>query len=302
MSEEEVSCNSGGNFRKRLTEPMDIMIRDFKNPWNFYFLFMCDEETITNWCRANGLLASSITCPVKVKAGAGKKGSQIMKECGGLMLPKSRSFRCTENRNHERTELSYSFFNKTQLTIPDVMVFIKNYLDNLTLLQCSKFTGIAYKSTAPNWSSYMREMFKEHFHRNTKHVKFSGTIEIDESFFGRKMKYHKGNPSSGLKIWIFGMVERETNRIILYPVSSRSTDVLIPLIRRHVELGSTIYSDGWSAYCELNDIGYTHFTVLHKYSFKKVYINQTTGEETTVHTNRIEGCWKHAKEHFKRMS
>ena len=22
----------------------------------------------------------------------------------------------------------------------------------------------------------------------------------------------------------------------------------------------------------------------------------------TVHTNRMEGCWKHAKEHFKRLS
>ena len=90
--------------------------------------------------------------------------------------------------------------------------------------------------------------------------KFSGIIEIDESLFSRKMKYHKRNPSSGFKIWKFGMVERETNKIILYPVSSRSTDVLIPLIRIH-EVGSTIYSDGWSAYCELNDIGYTHFKV-----------------------------------------
>ena len=68
MSEEEASCNSGSNLCKRLTEPMDIMIRDFKNPWNLYFLFLCDEETTTNWCRANGLLASSITCPVKAKA------------------------------------------------------------------------------------------------------------------------------------------------------------------------------------------------------------------------------------------
>ena len=63
-----------------------------------------------------------------------------------------------------------------------------------------------------------------------------------------------------------------------------------------------MYSDGWSAYCDLNDIGYTHFTVLYLYSFTKTYVNQSTGEEITVHTNRNEGCWKHAKEPFKCMS
>ena len=306
MSEEAASSESGGNlagnFRDRLTVAEDILVEDFKNPWNFYFLFMSDEDTVISWCRAIGLLASTITCPKKVKVGVNDDGSNIMEDCGGLMLPKSRSFRCSNNRNHERTERTYSFFHRTHLTIPDVMVFVKSYLDKLTLLQCTKFSGVAYGTTAVNWASYVRELFKEHFHRNTKHVKLSGEIEIDESLFGRRMKYKKGNPNAGLKIWIFGMVERESNKIILYPVSERSKEVLIPLITRHVETGSTIYSDGWSAYCDLNDIGYTHFTVLHKYSFTKTYVNQATGEEITVHTNRIEGCWKHAKEHFKRMS
>lgn len=98
------------------------------------------------------------------------------------------------------------------------------------------------------------------------------------------------------------MVERESNTIILYPVADRSAATLIPLIQRHVELGSTIYSDGWTAYCELNSLGYRHFTVLHKYSFKKVYKNISTGEEEVVCTNQIEGAWKHAKDHFRRMS
>ena len=104
------------------------------------------------------------------------------------------------------------------------------------------------------------------------------------------------------KVWIFGMVERETNTLLIYPVSDRSEDTLLPIIQRHVEPGSTIYSDGLSAYCGLNDLGYHHFTVLHKYSFKKVYIQKDTREEVEIHTNRTEGAWKHAKEHFRRMS
>jgi transposase-like protein len=98
------------------------------------------------------------------------------------------------------------------------------------------------------------------------------------------------------------MVEWETNTVLLYPVSDRSEETLIPIIQRHVEPGATIYSDGWSSYCSLNELGYNHFTVLHKYSFKKVYVKEGTGEEVQVHTNRIEGAWKHAKDHFRRMS
>ena len=77
---------------------------------------------------------------------------------------------------------------------------------------------------------------------------------------------------------------------------------MLPIIERHVEKGATIYNDGWSAYCPLYSLGYQHFTVSHKYSFKKTYVNQDTKEEVEVHTNRIEGAWKHAKDHFRKMS
>ena len=42
--------------------------------------------------------------------------------------------------------------------------------------------------------------------------------------------------------------------------------------------------------------------MLHKYSFKRLYKNVATGVEEVVCTNQIEGAWKHAKDHFRRMS
>ena len=59
--------------------------------------------------------------------------------------------------------------------------------------------------------------------------------------------------------------------------------------------GSTIYTDGWPSYVSLTEEGYTHFTVEHKHAFKYVYRNTETGELIEVHTNRIEGAWKHSK-------
>jgi len=46
-----------------------------------------------------------------------------------------------------------------------------------------------------DWASFCRD------------EKFSGEIQIDESLFGRRTKYHRGDPR-GLKVWISGLVER----------------------------------------------------------------------------------------------
>jgi IS1 family transposase len=103
------------------------------------------------------------------------------------------------------------------------------------------------------------------------------------------VKYHRGNPNKGLKVWIVGLVDRGTNSVILYPVSDRSEATLLPIIQRHVRPGVTIYNDGWSAYFNLNDAGYRHFTVLHKYALRKEYHNIATEANVSVHTNRIVG-------------
>ena len=69
-----------------------------------------------------------------------------------------------------------------------------------------------------------------------------------------------------------------------------------------MEIGACFYSDGWKAFTSLKDIGYSHFVVEHKYAFKRLYTNSATGEVRTVHTNTIEGAWKHAKDHFRAIN
>lgn len=289
---------SGGNFRLRKQNVEEISVKDLENPWNFYALFSADDSTVLEWLRNNGLLARTVACE-RVDGGEICTGSMSLKSRkerkGGEIL------RCNRNRNHVKSLRANSFFERTKLELQDVMVFIKSYLDKSSLYQCAKFSGMAYGTTAVNWASYMRELFKEYFHRNIRHKVIHGTVEIDESLFGRRVKYHRGNPNKGLKIWIFGLVDRDQNTVILYPVGDRTKETLLPIIQRHVAPGSTIYSDGWSAYFDLNSLGYRHFTVLHKYAFKKNYRNVETGAVISVHTNKIEGAWKHAKDHFRRI-
>ena len=58
------------------------------------------------------------------------------------------------------------------------------------------------------------------------------------------------------------------------------------LITRHVDKGSTIYSDGWKPYEGLDKVGYNHRVVNHKHSFKCYVKDDIVGDWIDVHTNR----------------
>jgi transposase-like protein len=110
------------------------------------------------------------------------------------------------------------------------------------------------------------------------------TVEIDESKFGRR-KYHRGHPVRGQ--WVFGGVERESGRLFLVPVPDRTADTLEAIIRDRIEPGTTVISDCWGAYRNLDQQDYTHRTVNHSIGF----VDQRTG----THTNTIESTWRHVK-------
>lgn len=71
-----------------------------------------------------------------------------------------------------------------------------------------------YKRSAVDWANFVRDLFKAYVADNMTNIKLRGTIELDESMFGHKFKYHRGNPNCGLKVWIFSMIDQETNRLV----------------------------------------------------------------------------------------
>jgi len=118
-------------------------------------------------------------------------------------------------------------------------------------------------------------------------VKIGGpnkTVEIDESKFGRR-KYLRGHPFKGL--WVFGGVERESGETFLVPVKDRTVDTLMAVIRDWIEPGTTVISDCWGAYRDLDSQSYTPHTVNHSIHF----VDPHTG----AHTNTIVSKWRHVK-------
>lgn len=292
MSERPRKKHGEGSYDKIITNVNEIEIADFINPWTFSTLFMSSDEVLFSWMREKGLLASRVPSPECGKnCKLNKRGRTVDKF----------SFRCSKHSGVEITMRKFSFFEGSPYNIRDLCVFVKEYLEGHSLLQCALATGMDYKHTAVDWASYIREMFCQYTFDMYNMTQFEGEVELDESLFGRKIKYNKGEPK-GHRIWIFGIIHRESNKLILYPVNQRNADTLIPIIQRHVAPGSRIYSDSWAAYLQLNEVGYEHYTVCHKTTFKQSYQCVDTGDIIHCHTNRIEGAWKHCKDHFRKMN
>lgn len=89
------------------------------------------------------------------------------------------------------------------------------------------------------------------------------------------------------KKWVFGILEvsHTTRRPILKVVRRRSTDQLLPIIKRHVKRGSSIVTDDWRAYKRaLSEEGYDHHTVCHKRHF--------VDPGSRCHTQNLERAWQ----------
>ncbi|XP_072180092.1 uncharacterized protein [Diadema setosum] len=288
------------SWSKRLRDPSAGDFSNWRNPFDFYNLLMMDDIKLYNWLQQHNLIASSMRCelcarPCKLVSNSAKKGGKVWRCKGGITWKHDKTY----SVHH------HSIFERSQFDVRELLVFIQEWALGSSLHRCAIESGLNYKRTSVDWANFLRDLmrkFVDDIYYGGQEPMLAGHVEIDESLFGRRRcKFHRGDPR-GQKIWILGMVERSTNRIILYPVDSRNENTLIPLIERHVEKGATIYTDGWRAYSSLNDRGYRHFTVEHKSTFVQVYQDVATGEETVVHTNTIEGSWKIAKEHFRKIN
>ena len=115
-----------------------------------------------------------------------------------------------------------------------------------------------------------------------KIVGFGKTVEIDESKFGAKRKYKRGRVPEGP--WVFGVVERGSQKVLLFHVPDRSRESLVHrLITTHIQRGTVIYSDQFTPYIPLNQLGYIHVSVNHS----KNFVDPDSG----AHTNTIKGVW-----------
>lgn len=177
------------------------------------------------------------------------------------------------------TETSGTIFNKTKMPISKWILAIGLFKVGITANQLKDEIKVTYK-VAWEMLNRIRKAIK------TDHLtsRLSGHIEVDETYYGGRRKGKRGRGAAG-KTPVVGIIQRNgTVRTIIVPDVKCRT--LRPLVKQHVEKGSTVYTDNWKGYKGLKEDGFEHKSVDHNSKFVS---------NNGSHTNNIEGYWRLSK-------
>jgi len=158
------------------------------------------------------------------------------------------------------------------------MYLMKINKKGISSIALSKELGITQKSA---W--YMAQKIRECF---VDFIKLSGTIEMDETFIGGKeknkhadKKLKQGRGTIG-KTPVMGALQRDTKKVIAYPVKEVTTSTVGAFMRTHIKKQSDVIADEFPAYDK-----YTMLRVNHS---KGEWVDKECPE---IHTNNIESYW-----------
>lgn len=163
------------------------------------------------------------------------------------------------------------------------MWMIANDRNGISSWELHRALGVTQKTA---W--FMLHRIRLSMQDGTTGSKLGGEVEVNESYIGgkvrnmrkdRKMRIQKKSGQKGSKAVVVGTLERGTNnmRIRTGVASDRVKTTMQPLVRQHVERGSTIHSDEFATSWRMDE-EYTHNVVNHL----SQYVNGN------CHTNGVE--------------
>jgi IS1 family transposase len=201
-------------------------------------------------------------------------------------------WRCAKRHCKKRISIrSGSYFERSKLPIEKMWMTIVCLLKFPKMLATymSEILEISEQALV-DWGNYVRETISHYYLENPLVLGGDKAVQIDESLFGGRRKYNRGNHQRHIKSWVFGIVEECTNRCVLWPVKNRKRKTLTNVVTDHVQVQSVIKSDEWPAYKRLGKRGFKHLTVNHSVSFVS---------QDGIHTQLIESVWSQVKSSLK---
>lgn len=152
---------------------------------------------------------------------------------------------------------------------------LTTHVKGISSIALSKELGITQKSA---W--YMGQKIRE---CSTEEIKLENIVEMDETFIGgkegNKHKNKKLNKDRGTvgKTAVMGAIQRDTKKVVAYPVEGVNTSTVGNFINRNMEQDTSVIADDYGAYDR-----HTNLRVNHR---KGQYV------DGDIHTNSIESYW-----------
>jgi len=230
-------------------------------------------------------------------------GSPVCPHCGSTKTPyrTNRGFRCSEKLCTKKFSVKVGTIFE-QSHIPLRTWFAAIYLETahkkgISSLQLGRDLNICQKSS---WFLLhrIREMLREE-----SPVMLTNEVEVDETYIGgvegnkhankrslprykdttvgERKKIEGYDPIRYDKIAVLGLVERD-GKVVARRISDTKAATIIPIIEKHVKKGSTMLTDEFHVYGQLELKGYFHKSIQHNL---KIYVQGET------HTNTIENFW-----------
>jgi transposase-like protein len=200
-------------------------------------------------------------------------------------LAKQRRWKCYSK--HPRPQFSVkvgTIFEDSSLGLDKWMMAIwqiANCKNGISSCELARNIGVTQKSA---WHMLQRIRLAM---RVGSFEKLGGQVEVDETFIGGKARnMHRGDRARKIhgtggsgKVAVMGLLERHGQvRTMVVPNVRRKS--LHGEVSKHVEAGSTVYSDAFRSYDRLED-EYIHNVINHA----ERYVNGH------IHTNGIENFW-----------
>ena len=255
-----------------------------------------DNAKALNIFREHGVLPSSVSCPY------------CDRPCSLSQSEDRRTWRCTAHFTEKRKKQKKrrrscpfsvsdnrgTFLEQTKLEPWKVLLFINLFvLKRWSHRAVTRNLEVSVK-TSVDWRSFCSEVCESWVGKAEPIGGPGVVVEIDETHFVKR-KFNRGRVLSS--VWLFGGIERGSDRKFIVPLSERLSDVcgrrdsdtLIPLIEKHVLRGTVIHTDCWAAYRCLRERGFEHYTVNHQENF----VDPT---DKTIRTQKVERLWRDVKE------
>jgi transposase-like protein len=234
-------------------------------------------ESCIEFLFENKVLYQPLSCPIHKKQ----------------MSKGEKTWRCTKYGCNKKYSFLYkSFFADSNIEPHKLMLVLYLKLIDTPSTVIQTITGHSTKTISSILIKF-RNLLADNLQFESE-VMIGGpgiVVEIDETLISRK-----NNPWTDKKgVWVFGGVERTgERRVFAQMVPDRTSKTLLEIIRKYVHPDSTVISDCWSAYKQLNKkLKMNHMTVDHSQTFK----DPITG----AHTNHIEGTWHAIKQKIPKI-